>query len=58
MQAEREGLIEVFSKLLDNACKFTPTDGKITISAQIYHQNDFEDESEKQPSPESIRNNC
>ena len=47
VQAEREGLIEVFSKLLDNACKFTPTDGKITISAQIYDRNDLEDESEK-----------
>ena len=35
VQAEREGLMEVFSKLLDNACKFTPTEGKITISAQF-----------------------
>lgn len=36
--AEREGLIEVFSKLLDNACKFTPREGKITINAQIHQQ--------------------
>ncbi|MEM1392614.1 MAG: DICT sensory domain-containing protein [Cyanobacteria bacterium P01_H01_bin.150] len=42
VQAEREGLMEVFSKLLDNACKFTPADGKITISAQRYYQNDSE----------------
>ena len=33
--ADIEGLIEVFTKLLDNACKFTPVDGMITISAQI-----------------------
>ena len=31
--AQRERLIEVFAKLLDNACKFTPPEGKITISA-------------------------
>jgi len=30
-----DGLIEVLSKLLDNACKFTPADGKIMISARI-----------------------
>ena len=46
VQAEREGLMEVFSKLLDNAYKFTPTDGKITISAQNY-ENDLKEESEK-----------
>ncbi|MGD1917764.1 MAG: ATP-binding protein, partial [Pleurocapsa sp.] len=33
--ADIEGLVEVFTKLLDNACKFTPTEGKITIAAQI-----------------------
>ena len=54
VQAEREGLIEVFYKLLDNACKFTPTDGKITISAQIYHQNYSEDEPEKQLLPNQL----
>ena len=36
--AQREGLTEIFSKLLDNACKFTPSEGEIKISAQIYHQ--------------------
>jgi DICT domain-containing protein/signal transduction histidine kinase len=54
VQAEREGLMEVFSKLLDNACKFTPTNGKVTISAQMYHQNDAEDESEKQFLPNQL----
>ncbi len=55
VQAEREGgLIEVFFKLLDNACKFTPTDGKITISAQIYDRNDSEDEPEKQLLPNQL----
>ena len=47
VQAEREGLMEVFSKLLDNAYKFTPADGKITISAQ-YYENEFKEESKKQ----------
>lgn len=56
VQAEREGLMEVFSKLLDNACKFTPKEGKITISAQIYdlNQNDSEDELEKQLIPNQL----
>lgn len=49
VQAEREGLMEVFSKLLDNACKFTPPDGKITISAQILDRSDSEDKPEKIP---------
>jgi signal transduction histidine kinase len=30
-----DGLIEVLSKLLDNAYKFTPADGKVMISARI-----------------------
>ena len=33
--ADAEGLVEVFTKLLDNACKFTPTEGVITITANI-----------------------
>mgnify|MGYP001796097914 FL=1 len=33
--ANIDGLVEVFTKLLDNACKFTPTDGKIVITAQV-----------------------
>jgi DICT domain-containing protein/signal transduction histidine kinase len=31
VQADGDGLIEVFTKLLDNACKFTHTDGIISI---------------------------
>ncbi|MEO1373690.1 MAG: DICT sensory domain-containing protein [Cyanobacteria bacterium J06635_10] len=55
VEVEREGLVEVFSKLLDNACKFTPEEGKVTISAQIYQQENESypinsgSESEKQP---------
>lgn len=33
--ADIDGLVEVFTKLLDNACKFTPVDGKIIVTAQI-----------------------
>ncbi|MGD1911396.1 MAG: DICT sensory domain-containing protein [Rivularia sp. (in: cyanobacteria)] len=56
VEVEREGLVEVFSKLLDNACKFTPPKGKVTISAQIYQQETeyypihSGNEAEKQPS--------
>jgi signal transduction histidine kinase/DICT domain-containing protein len=35
IEADVEGLVEVFIKLLDNACKFTPTGGKISIAARI-----------------------
>ena len=31
VRADGEWLVEVLAKLLDNACKFTPTDGEITI---------------------------
>ncbi len=33
--ADAEGLIDVFYKLLDNACKFTPAEGKIAIASKI-----------------------
>ena len=32
VRADGEWLVEVIAKLLDNACKFTPSTGKITIS--------------------------
>lgn len=32
--ADAEGLVEVFSKLLENACKFTPGEGEVVITAQ------------------------
>lgn len=37
--ADVDGLVEVFNKLLDNACKFTPIDGKVKITAQIKSSN-------------------
>jgi DICT domain-containing protein/signal transduction histidine kinase len=33
VRADGDWLVEVLSKLLDNACKFTPTQGKVTIEA-------------------------
>ncbi|WP_026097813.1 DICT sensory domain-containing protein [Baaleninema simplex] len=33
VQADGEWLVQVLSKLLDNACKFTPDDGTITVRA-------------------------
>ncbi len=35
ISADAEGLVEVLVKLLDNACKFTPDTGKVTIKAEI-----------------------
>lgn len=34
VQADGEWLVEVLSKLLDNACKFTQANGKITVTAE------------------------
>jgi len=34
VQADGEWLVELLSKLLDNACKFTNSDGKVTIQAK------------------------
>ncbi len=36
--ADIDGLVEVFFKLLDNACKFTSSQGEVTITAQISKQ--------------------
>ncbi|MBE9114553.1 GAF domain-containing protein [Lusitaniella coriacea LEGE 07157] len=35
VRADGEGLVEVFTKLLDNASKFTPAQGEVTISVQV-----------------------
>jgi len=35
VSADVEGLVEVFYKLLDNACKFTPAEGKILVTAEV-----------------------
>ena len=34
LESDGEWLVEVLSKLLDNACKFTPNDGQITVTAR------------------------
>lgn len=34
VRADGEWLVEVLAKLLDNACKFTPPEGQITITAE------------------------
>ena len=34
VRADGEWLVEVLSKLMDNACKFTPADGKVTVGAK------------------------
>lgn len=36
VKADGEGLVEVFTKLLDNACKFTAPNGEITVCAKIH----------------------
>ena len=33
--ADAEGLVEVFYKVLENACKFTPGEGEIVITTQV-----------------------
>lgn len=37
--ADIDGLVEILDKLLDNAAKFTPADGKIVISAKVLSDN-------------------
>jgi DICT domain-containing protein/signal transduction histidine kinase len=41
LQADGDGLVQVFAKLLDNACKFTAPDGQIAISAQILNRDNI-----------------
>ena len=36
VRADGEWLVEVLTKLLDNACKFTGADGTVTIQAQLH----------------------
>ncbi len=42
--ADIDGLVEVLVKLLDNACKFTPGDGEIVVTAEIIELADTIDE--------------
>ncbi|WP_017652318.1 DICT sensory domain-containing protein [Fortiea contorta] len=44
IQVDGEGLIEVLTKLLDNACKFTNNTGQITISAQMLNSVEVENQ--------------
>ena len=39
VRADGERLVEVLSKLIDNACKFTQSDGRVTITAQSHQTN-------------------
>jgi DICT domain-containing protein/signal transduction histidine kinase len=36
LQTDGDGLVEILSKLLENACKFTPPNGKIMIRARVF----------------------
>lgn len=38
VKADGDWLVEVLAKLIDNACKFTPSKGQITISAHLNNQ--------------------
>ncbi|MUG99382.1 GAF domain-containing protein [Scytonema sp. UIC 10036] len=38
VKADGDWLVEVLAKLIDNACKFTPEDGKITVKAERNNQ--------------------
>jgi DICT domain-containing protein/signal transduction histidine kinase len=38
VRADGDWLVEVLAKLIDNACKFTPSEGEITIKARNSHQ--------------------
>ena len=42
VEVDGEWLVEVLAKLLDNACKFTGAEGKITISVQSPKENSLE----------------
>ncbi|MDJ0568715.1 MAG: ATP-binding protein [Pleurocapsa sp. MO_192.B19] len=46
--ADVDGLVEVFIKLLDNACKFTPTSGEIIISTQRQNKAKIACQSDRQ----------
>lgn len=45
--ADVDGLVEVFTKLLDNACKFTPKEGEVVVTAEV--QNTQEINNTPQP---------
>jgi DICT domain-containing protein/signal transduction histidine kinase len=41
VKVDGDWLVEVLTKLLDNACKFTPPEGKVTLSAQVDRATDL-----------------
>ncbi|MDJ1179981.1 DICT sensory domain-containing protein [Roseofilum sp. BLCC_M91] len=43
VHVDGEWLVEVLSKLIDNACKFTPSQGQVTIGAILSTQRQFQD---------------
>jgi signal transduction histidine kinase len=49
IQTDGDGLVEIFGKLLDNACKFTPSNGKITIRAQMSSFNSLPVQDRQKP---------
>lgn len=51
VRADGEGLVDVFTKLLENACKFTDPDGEIVVQARICA-------SESDTDVRSVAENC
>jgi signal transduction histidine kinase len=54
VMADGEALLQLFTKLLDNACKFTPSDGNITIRAKRSIKKNFKSDTKQQVSIEII----
>ena len=52
--ADVDGLAEVFNKLLDNACKFTPDDGEVVITAKIFDSDESQEQTFDLPMLEII----
>lgn len=52
--ADVDGLVEVFSKLLDNACKFTPKDGEVTVTVRVQNNHQTEKNPKSYPMLEII----
>ena len=46
--ADVDGLVEVFTKLLDNACKFTPKQGEVVVTARTKIEDKTTSQSSKQ----------
>jgi DICT domain-containing protein/signal transduction histidine kinase len=42
INADGEGLVEVLARLLENACKFTPAQGQVTVGAKVSPPNPFQ----------------